>query len=152
MLSHLAPLLWIAAVYAVLVWLAIAYWALRDARARSQSATFHTFAMGVNLALPFLGLLIYFLVRPGMTLADIRALELEQEVLAAGPEDGPEARPCPACGREIEADFVLCPYCHTRFAKRCPRCARMVRLGWGLCPYCATPLELGTVPRAAGQG
>ena len=134
MLSHLGPLPAIGAVYAIVLWLAVAYWALKDARLRSESSTFQTFAMAINLVLPFLGLLIYFLVRPGMTLGDRRALELEQEILTFGSDDEAEVRPCPACGREIESEFILCPYCQTRFAKRCPRCSRMVRLGWALCP------------------
>lgn len=151
MLSHLGP--WIAVGSAVLgmLWLALAYWALKDARSRSDNVGFHLFAMGINLVVPLLGLVVYLLIRPTMTLAEERALELEAEALAGPPPDLEINRPCPACGRDIERDFVLCPYCHTRFAKRCPACRKSVRLGWTLCPYCAASLELGTVSRAAGQ-
>jgi hypothetical protein len=79
-----------------------------------------------------------------------RALELESEALTMT-ADEEDVRPCPACGREIEKDFILCPYCQTRFAKRCPSCQKSVRLGWALCPYCATSLEMGKVSRAAGR-
>ena len=151
MRSHLGPIPWIAAAYGVLLWMALAYWSLNDARSRSENAGFHLLAMGLNLVLPLLGLVIYLLVRPGTTIAEERALEMEAEALAGGVPDTEDTRPCPACGRDIEKDFVLCPYCHTRFAKRCPSCRRSVRLGWSLCPYCAATLELGTVTRAAGQ-
>jgi len=135
-----------------LVYMAMVYWVLNDARSRSESPAFHILAMALNLAFPLLGLVIYLLIRPSMTLVEERALELEAEALAGPPPEETDSRPCPACGREIERDFVLCPYCHTRFAKRCPSCRKSVRLGWTLCPYCATSLELGTVTRAAGQG
>jgi RNA polymerase subunit RPABC4/transcription elongation factor Spt4 len=140
----------ILGLYAIVMWMALAYWALKDARERAESASFHLFALFVNLLLPVLGLFVYMLVRPSTTLADQRAIAIEEEVLAGPPLES-TTRPCPACAREIERDFVLCPYCHTRFAKRCPSCSHAVRLGWTLCPYCATSLELGTVSRAAGQ-
>lgn len=151
-LSHLGGFVLIIALYGLTLWLAVAYWALRDARARSTNQALHYFAVGINLVVPILGLLIYILVRPGTTLADERALAMEAEALSQSAAEDEDMRPCPACGREIELDFVLCPYCHTRFAKRCPSCKRSVRLGWTLCPYCASGLELGTVTRAASQG
>ncbi|MFN2465643.1 MAG: zinc ribbon domain-containing protein [Candidatus Dormibacteria bacterium] len=152
MLSKLGPFIAIAILLGGVMWLSLAYWALKDARSRSESAAFHIVAMVINLAFPLVGLVVYMLIRPSMTLIEERALELEAEALAGAPQETEDSRPCPACGREIEKDFVLCPYCHTRFAKRCPSCRKSVRLGWTLCPYCAASLELGTVTRAAGQG
>lgn len=152
MLSKLGPFIGGAILVAGVLWLSLAYWALKDARSRSENATFHIVAMVLNLAFPLLGLVVYLLIRPTMTLIEERALELEAEALAGAPSESEEVRACPACGRDIERDFVLCPYCHTHFAKRCPSCRKSVRLGWDLCPYCAASLELGTVTRAAGQG
>jgi RNA polymerase subunit RPABC4/transcription elongation factor Spt4 len=106
--------------------------------------------MGINLVFPILGLLIYMLVRPTLTLAEHRSLELEADALSHESEQE-DMRQCPACGREIEKEYVLCPYCQTRFAKRCPECHRSVRLGWRLCPYCAATIEVATVARAAAQ-
>ena len=150
MLSHLTPVILLFGLYFGAVWIAIAYWALKDARERTLSQNFQLFAMVVNLVVPVMGLLIYLLLRPGQTLADRRAQQLEEEVLSAG--DDKVVRPCPACGREIESDFVLCPYCQTHFARRCPSCARSVRMGWNVCPYCAARLDVSAVPRVAGQG
>jgi RNA polymerase subunit RPABC4/transcription elongation factor Spt4 len=149
-LSHFGTFLVIGAIYAVILWLALAWWALQDARARSEDSAFHMFAMVINLVVPLLGLLVYMLVRPSVTLAEMRSLELEAQALTQTAKDE-DARPCPACGREIERDFVLCPYCQTRFAKRCPECHRAVRLGWRLCPYCAATVEVAPAARAAGQ-
>jgi hypothetical protein len=149
-LKNLGSLLWILAIYSVVLYLAIAYWALKDARERSDAPGQHYFALFINMFLPLLGLLIYLLVRPGTTMVERRALELESQALALTDTED-DQRPCPACGRAIEKDFILCPYCETRFAKRCPACQKSVRLGWSLCPYCATSLEMGKVSRAAGR-
>jgi hypothetical protein len=149
-LKNLGPVLVVLEIYVVILYLAIAYWALKDARSRSDRVGLHYFALFINLLVPLLGLLVYLLVRPSSTLVERRALELEAEALAQTSDDE-DGRPCPACGREIEKDFVLCPYCNTRFAKLCPSCHKSVRLGWTLCPYCAENLELGPVSRAAGQ-
>ena len=151
MFSHLGPFIAIGIAILGVFWLALAYWALKDARTRSDNVVFHLFAMVLNLVFPVLALVIYVLIRPSMTLAEERALELEAEALAAPLPEADDVRPCPACGRDIEKDFVLCPYCHTRFAKRCPSCRRSVRLGWTLCPYCASSLELGAESRTAAQ-
>jgi RNA polymerase subunit RPABC4/transcription elongation factor Spt4 len=149
-LSHFGTFFVIAGIYGVILWLALAYWALKDASARSADSGFQLFALGINLVVPLLGLLVYMLVRPAVTLAEQRSLELEAQALTQTAADE-DARPCPACGREIEKDFVLCPYCQTRFAKRCPECHRVVRLGWRLCPYCAATVEVAPAARVAGQ-
>ncbi|HEV3233412.1 MAG: zinc ribbon domain-containing protein [Candidatus Dormiibacterota bacterium] len=150
MLEKFGSLIVIGGLYAGVLWLALAYWALKDARSRSDNPTFHLFAMGLNLVFPLLGLLVYMLMRPSITMAEHRSLELEAAALSQTAKDE-DVRPCPACGREIESDFVLCPYCQTRFAKRCPECHKSVRLGWRLCPYCATSLEVAVPRAAAGQ-
>ncbi|MBV8199606.1 MAG: zinc ribbon domain-containing protein, partial [Acidobacteria bacterium] len=94
---------------------------------------------------PFLGALVYIVLRPPLTLEEERALAIEEQALLEPSLDGAgPARPCPTCGREIEADFIVCPYCRTQFARRCTNCERALRLGWAVCPYCAN--EVGTAP------
>ena len=150
MLDKFGSIIIIGGLYGLVLWGALAYWALKDARSRTENPTFHFFALGVNLLFPLLGLLVYVLVRPSVTLAEYRSLEMEAEALSHTASEE-NMRPCPACGREIEHDFVLCPYCQTRFAKRCPDCHKAVRLGWRLCPYCAATLEVAVPRAAAGQ-
>jgi hypothetical protein len=116
-------------------WIALAYWAYRDARRRSDSVWLAVFALAVNV-LPYLGLLLYVVLRPPRTMDEERALLLEEQALTEGPAEV-ISRPCPTCGREIELDFVICPYCRTQFARRCRACQRWLRLGWRVCPYCA---------------
>jgi RNA polymerase subunit RPABC4/transcription elongation factor Spt4 len=148
--SKFGGLFLIGGLYLVVLWGALAYWSLKDARARSENPSFHLYALAINLVFPLTGLLVYMLSRPSITLAEYRSLELEAEALSHNAE-AEDTRQCPACGRDIERDFVLCPYCQTRFAKRCPECHKAVRLGWRLCPYCAATIDVATVARAAGQ-
>jgi hypothetical protein len=130
--------------YVALLLVALAYNVVRDARRRSPSILFAILATLLAFVPPFLGALIYLVIRPPRTIDEERALELEQQVLAEPPTDEPETRPCPTCGRDIEQDFVICPYCRTQFARRCAGCERRLRLGWPVCPYCAA--EVGSHP------
>jgi hypothetical protein len=127
------------AIYVAVLYVAVAFWVVRDARRRSESWFFAVFAGLLGLFLPFLGVIIYMVVRPPRTLDEERALYLEEQALQESePLDAtPMSRPCPTCGREIEPDFVICPYCRTQFARRCNACGKWLRLGWHLCPYCA---------------
>jgi len=137
-----------AAIYLTVLFVAIAFWVVRDARRRSESLVFAMFAALMGLGLPFLGLLIYLVVRPPRTLDEERALILEEQALTeADLVEGPATRPCPTCGRDIEPDFVICPYCRTQFARRCGACGKWLRLGWHVCPYCAEDVGVQSFPR-----
>jgi RNA polymerase subunit RPABC4/transcription elongation factor Spt4 len=125
----------VVVLFLLFFWIALAFWAYRDARRRSDSPWLPVFALAVNV-LPYLGLLLYVVLRPPRTLDEERALLLEEQALTEGPAEV-ISRPCPTCGREIELDFVICPYCRTQFARRCRSCQRWLRLGWRVCPYCA---------------
>jgi len=125
----------VVVLFLVFFWIALAFWAYRDARRRSDSVWLAVFALAVNV-LPYVGLLLYVVLRPPRTMDEERALLLEEQALTEGPAEV-ISRPCPTCGREIELDFVICPYCRTQFARRCRACQRWLRLGWRVCPYCA---------------
>jgi hypothetical protein len=125
----------VVVLFLLFFWIALAFWAYRDARRRSDSPWLAVFALAVNV-LPYLGLLLYVVLRPPRTMDEERALLLEEQALTEGPAEV-ISRPCPTCGREIELDFVICPYCRTQFARRCRACQRWLRLGWRVCPYCA---------------
>ena len=138
-----------AVIYFTVLYVAVAFWVVRDARRRSDSWLFAVFAGLIGLGLPFLGVLLYLIIRPPRTLDEERALQLEEQALAE--EDVvelPTSRPCPSCGREIEQDFVICPYCRTQFARRCTTCGKWLRLGWHVCPYCAAEVGLQSFGRS----
>ena len=122
--------------YVGVLWLALAFSVIRDARRRSMSRLMFGVAIALAFVPPFLGALVYFVLRPPQTTEEERALELELYDPATDGES--HTRPCPHCGREIERTFIICPYCRTQFARRCLNCDRALRLGWSICPYCAT--------------
>ena len=133
--------------YLVVVWVSLAYFVVRDARRRSPSGMFLLLAGVLGFFPPLFGAIVYFMVRPPRTIEEERTLALEEQALLEPFSAGPEARPCPSCGREIEETFVLCPYCRTQFARRCATCDRMLRLGWSVCPYCATDVGVHALNR-----
>ena len=53
---------------------------------------FHYFAVGINLLVPLLGLLVYILVRPGTTLAEDRAMAMEAEALSQSTAEADDVR------------------------------------------------------------
>lgn len=48
---------------------------------------------------------------------------------------------CVQCGRGLQGDFVVCPYCGRSQQVLCPACRTPVSPGWKVCPFCARPLE-----------
>lgn len=134
-------------VYLAVLWIALAFWVVRDARRRSPTLGFVAFAVLIGFIPPFLGPLIYMVIRPPRTIEEERQLALEEQALLEPLNDETTSRPCPSCGREIEQDFVLCPYCRTQFARRCEHCQKVLRLGWEVCPYCATEVGVQALNR-----
>lgn len=125
------------AAFLTATWIAAVIWAFRDIRARSRDifaqvlATLMVFVFFPLFPLP--GLLLYLILRPRDTLAEVYERSLEEEVLLQGIE---ERLACPGCNRRIEIEFMICPTCHTRLKKACPACGRLLHLRWNICPYC----------------
>jgi RNA polymerase subunit RPABC4/transcription elongation factor Spt4 len=116
-------------------WLSLIVWTFRDVRARSRDIFAQLLAVLMVVAFGPLGLLLYFLLRPAETLADLYGRALEEEALL---QDLEERTVCPGCKRKIEPEFILCPDCHTRLKKTCVHCGRLLHLKWNICPYCGT--------------
>jgi hypothetical protein len=90
--------------------------------------------------------LIYFILRPPRTLAELYEESLAEEAML---QDIQVQSACPNCKQHAEPDFVFCPWCQTRLKRLCPRCERPLLLRWRNCPYCgqaavpSTPLLPG---------
>ena len=122
------------AVVAAAFWLAMILWTYRDMKARSRDALARIL-VGVFVALLTLpGLLIYLLLRPRETLAESYERSLEEEALLQEIEEKPV---CPTCGIRTQADWQVCPSCHTRLKKGCINCGQLLELSWSICPYCS---------------
>ena len=83
----------LAVTYVLVLLVALAYNVVRDARRRSTSILFAMFAFLLAFIPPFLGALIYQVIKPPRTL-DQRALALEEQILSE-PAGLTETRPCP---------------------------------------------------------
>ncbi|MDW2975191.1 MAG: zinc ribbon domain-containing protein [Alphaproteobacteria bacterium] len=52
---------------------------------------------------------------------------------------------CTKCGKEINKDFKLCPYCGESVNKlTCPKCNKELESDYNLCPYCGENLKTHT--------
>lgn len=149
--SPLIILLVAGVAYVGAFWVALAFFVVRDAQRRSTSPIFVIFAGLLGFFPPFLGALIYRIIRPPHTLEEERSFALEEQALREATAEVPGARPCPTCGRENEPDFVICPYCRTQFARHCGGCGRILRLGWAVCPYCAEEVGVHSLRRLRGS-
>jgi hypothetical protein len=122
----------------VVLWLATAYWVLKDARRRIEDPWLVAMAALLGLVPPFLGPIIYLFFRPPEYLVDVQERELEiramEERLARG------TLHCPVCRARVEPSYLVCPVCTTRLKQACESCDAPLEAIWQVCPYCATPV------------
>ena len=64
-------------IFVVLLWVALAYWTYQDARRRIQSPGLVAGCVALSVLIPFLGSVIYLIVRPPEYLDEARERELE---------------------------------------------------------------------------
>ena len=64
-------------VFVVLLWLALAYWTYQDARRRIEAPGLVAACVALSVLIPFLGSVIYLIVRPPEYLDEARERELE---------------------------------------------------------------------------
>jgi len=127
------------AVFALIaVWIALIVFTYHDARKRISDP----FLIGCATAasfFPFVGTLVYTILRPAEYLDDVK--EREWDVRATQAQlRRVRAASCRKCGYPAEPDFLRCPSCRSRLREPCPSCDRPIGLGWKVCPYCETTL------------
>lgn len=125
------------AAFLTALWISAVIWTFRDIRARSRDVFAQILATLMVLIFfplfPLPGVILYLILRPRETLAEVYERSLEEEALLQGIE---ERLACPGCNRRIEEDYMICPTCHTRLKKACVSCGRLLHLRWNICPYC----------------
>ena len=98
--------------FLVVMWLALVYWTYADARRRIADPLLVGCATAASL-FPFVGTIVYMIVRPPEYLDDVRERELEMQAAEARlAELGYHL--CPHCDYEVEKDFLRCPNCHAQ--------------------------------------
>jgi len=129
--------------FVVVIYAALIYWTYADARRRIADPWLITCAVLASL-FPFLGTLVYMVVRPPEYLDDVRERELEMQASEA--RLAAVQLLCRHCDHEVAADFLVCPNCHYRLKNPCRNCGKPLEQTWGLCPYCETPVPEASEP------
>jgi hypothetical protein len=139
-------------VYVLLLWLGTAYWAFRDMQARTENPILPYFAAGLIIfftpVLFIFAVVLYLIVRPRETLAEVYERSLAEETLLAEVEKN---QLCPVCRDRVESDWLVCPNCRTRLHRVCPSCNRLAEPSWSLCAYCGRDFDWAErgIPRVA---
>lgn len=131
-------------IYVVLLWLGTAYWAFRDMQARTENPILPYFAAALIIFFtPLLfvfAVVLYLIIRPRETLAEVYERSLAEESLLAEVEKN---ELCPVCRDRVDSDWLVCPNCRTRLHRVCPSCNRLADPSWPLCAYCGHELVRG---------
>ena len=48
---------------------------------------------------------------------------------------------CVACGKGLQGDFMVCPYCGASQEVNCPACQKPTAPDWKICPHCGHKLK-----------
>jgi RNA polymerase subunit RPABC4/transcription elongation factor Spt4 len=122
----------------VVLWIALVYWTYTDADRRGAFSILWGI---VAVIFPYVGTLVYLIVRPPEYLAESRERELELAVLER--ELRNNIHLCPNCRNMVEKDFLVCPVCNWELKKACVSCERPMNMEWETCPYCGTDQRSG---------
>jgi hypothetical protein len=127
--------------FLVVIWLALVYWTYADARRRIADPLLVFCATVCSLA-PYVGTVVYMIVRPPEYLDDVRERELEMQAAEARlAEIGYHL--CPHCDAEVEREFLRCPNCMRKLKDPCHSCGRPLDPSWRMCPYCEAEVGVG---------
>jgi Double zinc ribbon len=130
--------------FLVVLWLALIAWTYFDARRRIQDPVLVACATAASL-FPFLGTIVYSILRPPEYIADKRERELETRASELRVRQL-EENSCPNCEHPIERSFLRCPNCRARVKDPCESCGKPIDPRWSVCPYCETPVRRSAPP------
>ena len=131
--------------FLAVIYLALAYWTYADARRRIADPMLVGCAAAAAILFPFVGAIVYTIVRPPEYLDDVRERELEMQAAEARMH-AVDYHLCPHCDFEVKNDFLRCPNCMRKLKDPCTNCARPLDPSWKLCPYCEAEIP-GVTPQ-----
>jgi hypothetical protein len=105
--------------FGVALYAALVFWTWKDARRRIDDPVIVGVCVATAICFPFVGVLIYLILRPPEYLADVHERELE--IRAMERRLGADSA-CPYCRNPAEASFLSCPHCGTKLKQACRRC------------------------------
>jgi heme exporter protein D len=118
----------------VAIWIALVVFTFSDARRRLSDPFLVGCATAASL-FPFVGTVVYSILRPPEYLDDVQERQTEMKAAETRTRHL-EANSCRKCAFPVQPDFVRCPACRTRLKDPCPSCSQPVGLKWKVCPYC----------------
>jgi hypothetical protein len=128
--------------FVVVLYLALIYWTYADARRRIFDPMLIGCATAASL-FPFVGTIVYMILRPPEYLEDVRERELEMQAAEVRLHELDHGL-CPHCDYRVERDFIRCPSCLRKLKERCVSCSRPLDQAWTICPYCETEVAGAT--------
>jgi hypothetical protein len=129
--------------FLAVIWLSLVWWTFADARRRIADPMLVGCATAASL-FPFVGTIVYLIVRPPEFIDDVRERELEIAAAEARLASS-EHLACPYCDFDVEKTFLRCPNCLRRLKEPCATCGKPLDPRWKICPYCES--EIGARPR-----
>jgi Double zinc ribbon len=131
-------------VFLAVIYIALIYWTYADARRRIEDPLLIGCAAAAAL-FPFVGPIVYVILRPPEYLEDVRERELEMQAAEARLGELDYGL-CPQCDYRIERDFLRCPSCLHKLKERCASCGRPLEESWTICPYCEAEVPGAAAP------
>jgi Double zinc ribbon len=116
------------------LYLALIFWTFADARRRIDDPLLVICATLASF-FPFVGTIVYLIVRPPEYLDDVRLRELEMTAAEARLANL-DYQLCPHCDYEVKADYLRCPSCMRKLKERCYSCSKPIDPAWRICPFC----------------
>jgi hypothetical protein len=111
----------------IVIWAALVFWTYADARRRIDDPMLVACATAASL-FPFVGTIVYAIVRPPEYLDDVRLRDVE-----------------------VRSDYLRCPSCMRRLKERCYSCGKPVDPAWRICPFCEAETESTPAPSTAAS-
>jgi hypothetical protein len=136
--------------FLIVLWLALVAWTYFDARRRLKDGFLVLCATVCSLIFPFVGTIVYSILRPPEYLADQRERELEIRASELRVRQL-EEQSCPNCEHPVERTFLRCPNCRARIKDPCETCGKPIDPRWSICPYCETPVQRAAPPEHRPQ-
>jgi uncharacterized Zn finger protein (UPF0148 family) len=125
--------------FLIVVYIALIYWTYLDARRRIEDPVLVACATAASI-FPFLGTVVYTILRPPEFLEDRQERELELRAAELRLRQLIE-QSCPHCEYPIANNYLRCPNCERRLRGPCRKCRKPLDPKWGVCPFCETEVR-----------
>ena len=132
--------------FLVVVYVALIYWTYLDAKRRIEDPVLIACATAASV-FPFIGTVVYTILRPPEFLEDREERELELRAAELRLRQLIE-QSCPHCEYPISASYLRCPNCERKLRSPCRKCSKPLDPKWGVCPYCETEVRKQKPPAA----